>query len=65
MSISPTGSGVSQVSVDKPVSLLVARKALDAAKLQGDAAIALLEQAAEIAKNPPAVDGDGHIDVRA
>jgi hypothetical protein len=67
MSISPTASSVSQVSVDKPVSILVARKAMDAAKMQGDAAIALLEQAAEIAKNPPAppVDADGHVDVRA
>jgi hypothetical protein len=65
MSISPSTNSVAQVSVDKPVSILVARKAMDAAKMQGDAAIALLEQAAEIARNPPVVDGNGHVNVRA
>ena len=65
MSISPSINSVARANVEQPVSILVARKAMDAAKLQGDAAIALLEQAAEFAKNPPIVDGDGHVDVRA
>jgi len=65
MLISPAAASVSPATIGNNVSFLVARKVMDAAKMQGDAALALLEQAAQIAKNPPQVDDAGHVDVRA
>lgn len=43
-------SSIQQNAVSAEVSTRVARKALDVAEQQGDAAISLLEQAAELAK---------------
>ena len=50
MQLSAITSAAAHVSIAQPISLLVARKAMDAAQQQGDAAIALLAQTAEIAQ---------------
>lgn len=44
-------SAISQAQAQSQVSYAVARKSLDAAKAQGDAAIALLQSAAEVQSN--------------
>lgn len=44
-------SSISQAQVQSEVSYAVARKSLDAAKAQGDAALALLQSAAEVQSN--------------
>lgn len=43
-------SALSQAQVANQVGMAVARKSLDAAKLQGQAAISLLQQAADMQK---------------
>lgn len=50
-SISPAdASGLAQAQLAQQVSVKVARKSLDAAKAQGDAAISLLQAAASMQK---------------
>mgnify|MGYP001827524578 CR=1 FL=1 len=44
-------SSFSQAQVQQEVAYAVARKSLDAAKAQGDAAIALLQSAADVQQN--------------
>lgn len=44
-------SSISQAQVQSEVAFAVARKSLDAAKAQGDAAIALLQSAADVQQN--------------
>ena len=44
-------SSISQAQVQTEVAFAVARKSLDAAKAQGDAALALLRSAAEVQQN--------------
>ena len=44
-------SAISQAQVQNDVAFAVARKSLDAAKAQGDAAISLLQSAADIQQN--------------
>lgn len=44
-------SAISQAQVQSQVSYAVARKSLDAAEAQGNAAIALLQSAAEVQSN--------------
>ena len=44
-------SSISQAQVHSEISYAVARKSLDAARAQGDAAIALLQSAVEVQQN--------------
>ncbi|MGB1124319.1 MAG: hypothetical protein ACPG4Q_03855 [Phycisphaeraceae bacterium] len=44
-------SAISQAQVQSEVAFAVARKSLDAAKAQGDAALSLLQAAADIQQN--------------
>ena len=46
-----TASAIQQAQVQTEVTYAVARKALDHAKAQGDAAISLLQSAAEVQQN--------------
>ena len=50
-SVASLGLGLLQVPRNAPV--LVLKKAQDAAKLQGEAAVALMEQAAQIVRTAP------------
>lgn len=55
-------SQISQADVQNQVSIKVARKALDAQQQQGDAAVALIKAAAEVARQTGA---GGTLDVQA
>lgn len=59
-SISSISSGLSQAQLAQQVSIKVAVKTLDAARAQGDAAIALLQAASHIADPDHDGDVDGH-----
>jgi len=50
-------AAIKQVDVQSQVSIAVARKAMDTQKQQGDAAIALLQAAAETAQSTNAYGG--------
>jgi hypothetical protein len=63
MNIAAAATELSQVQLQNNVAVTVARKTLDAQKAQGDAAIQLLQAAAQVAGGSP--DGVGaQIDVR-
>jgi hypothetical protein len=57
MDIAATATGLSQVQLQNTVAFTVARKTLDAQKAQGDAAIQLLQAAAQTSGASP--DGVG------
>ncbi|HMN39984.1 MAG TPA: YjfB family protein [Phycisphaerales bacterium] len=59
MDIAATATALSQVTLQNNVSVAVARKAMDAQKAAGDAAIQLLRAAAENAGPGPSPDGVG------
>ena len=44
-------SSISQAQVQSEIAFAVARKSLDSVKVQGDAALALLQSAAEVQSN--------------
>lgn len=68
MDIATYATGIKQAELSNNISIAVAVKAKDAAKLQGEAAIQLLEAAAQTAPGAggPSPDGlGGTVDVRA
>lgn len=50
--IAAQASAIQQSQVQNQVDIAVAKKSLDAQKLQGDAAVQLIESAARISKSP-------------
>jgi hypothetical protein len=66
MDIASLATSVKQLEVSNNISIAVARKAMDAQKQQGDAAIQLLEAAAKTAPGGANPDGlGGRVDVAA
>ncbi len=59
MDIAATATALSQVQLQNNVAVAVARKAMDAQKAQGDAAIQLLQAAAQAASPGASPDGIG------
>jgi hypothetical protein len=62
MDIAAVATGLSEARLGNQIAVEVAKKGMDAAKQEGEAAIQLLESAAEVAASP---DGVGtRIDAR-
>jgi len=55
--------GIGKVDLSSQISVMVARKALDMQKQQGDAALELLKAASEVQDSHGEFAGDGQVDV--
>ena len=55
--------GIGKVDLSSQISVMVARKALDMQKQQGDAALELLKAASEVQDSQGEFAGDGQVDV--